>query len=318
MAERWDPIADILRRRVRRGVQAGTLRRGDRLPSARALAVELNTDPRQVAGAYRDLEREGLVELRARGGVYVALRSESEAVVPTPDPAWLAGILSEAVAREVPLLEVPGWLERALGAVTLHAVVVAATSDQASGLCRELQDDFGLRADALLADDLAPLLGDAGLEGGDVPAELRDAALVVTTESLGAPVARLAGQLGVPCVVTTVRPDLIGGEWQLLLRHPLWVVVADARFEATLRRFLEARFGAENLRTLVVGRDDVATIPDGAPTYVTRGARERLGATRIPGRILPATRTISRESSREIIEHIVRANLRALASSGDD
>jgi hypothetical protein len=68
----------------------------------------------------------------------------------------------------------------------------------------------------------------------------------------------------------------------------------------------------ENLHVVVLGRDDLATIPADAPTYVTQAARRALGDTPVHGRILPASRTISLESAREIFGFIVRANTEAL------
>jgi hypothetical protein len=43
--------------------------------------------------------------------------------------------------------------------------------------------------------------------------------------------------------------------------------------------------------------------------------RAALGNTPIPGRILPAARTISNESARSIFDFIVRANLRAIQAA---
>src|SRR5438128_1594412 len=61
-------IAEVMRRRVLGGVASGTLRRNDRLPSARELASEFDVDPRLVLSAYRVLSREGIVEIRRRSG----------------------------------------------------------------------------------------------------------------------------------------------------------------------------------------------------------------------------------------------------------
>jgi len=46
------------------------------------------------------------------------------------------------------------WLRRALETLRLRAAVITTTADQAFGLCRELRDDFGMEADAVLADEL--------------------------------------------------------------------------------------------------------------------------------------------------------------------
>ena len=80
-----------------------------------------------------------------------------------------------------------------------------------------------------------------------------------------------------------------------------------------LRRFYATVPGIENLRILVLGRDDLREIPPEAPTYVTQRARAELGDVRIPGRVLPAARTIAAASAREIFSFIVRANIEAMS-----
>jgi len=43
----------------------------DQLPSVRALAEELVLNPNTIARAYSDLAREGLIESRRAGGVFI-------------------------------------------------------------------------------------------------------------------------------------------------------------------------------------------------------------------------------------------------------
>jgi len=56
---------------VRNGVALGTLHAGDQLPTVRELAVKLAVNPNTVAKAYRDLEREGMVETVSGRGTFV-------------------------------------------------------------------------------------------------------------------------------------------------------------------------------------------------------------------------------------------------------
>ena len=56
---------------VRNGVALGTLHAGDQLPTVRELAVRLAINPNTVAKAYRDLEREGMVETISGKGTFV-------------------------------------------------------------------------------------------------------------------------------------------------------------------------------------------------------------------------------------------------------
>lgn len=305
MTDSRELIVDVLRGRVLRGLQAGTLRPGDRLPSARDLAVEFGVDYRVVLAAYRELVAESLVELRTRGGVYVAARPGSERGIPPLPDTWLADVLTQGLAREIPGTELHEWLRRCTETLRLRAVVVASTVDQVYGLCRELRDDFALETDGLLASEIR--------DGAVVPAPLRRTDVVVTTVAHGQRLGELAQRLGKQLVVVDVRPDLLGGEWALLLRRPVYVVVATVEFGEMLRRFYAHVPGIENLRLLVLGRDDLAAIEPDAPVYVTQHARAELGDTPIRGRILPAARTIAVESARALFTFIVRENIEAMA-----
>src|SRR5262245_8210656 len=57
---------------VRHGVETGALRPGEQLPGIRPLAEELVINPNTVAKAYRELQHEGVIELRHGAGAFVA------------------------------------------------------------------------------------------------------------------------------------------------------------------------------------------------------------------------------------------------------
>jgi GntR family transcriptional regulator len=57
---------------VKHAVETGALRAGDQLPGIRPLAEELVVNPNTVAKAYRELEHEGVIELRHGAGAFVA------------------------------------------------------------------------------------------------------------------------------------------------------------------------------------------------------------------------------------------------------
>ena len=304
MTEPRPEIVETLRGRVLRGLEAGTLQVGDRLPSARDLAHEFAVDHRVVLAAYRQLAEETLVELRPRGGIYVAARPASAGGIPPLPEGWFADLLAQGLAREIPAPELHEWLRRCTETLRLRVAVVASTWDQAYGLCRELRDDFGLEAEPLLAEEVRT--------ARESPLPIRRSDLILTTEVHRGWVSALTGSLHKPVCVIEVRPDLLGGDWALLLRRPVYAVVATAEFGQMLRTFFADVPGIENLCILVFGRDDLTTIPEDAPTYVTQRVRQQLGDVRIRGRILPAARTISTRSAREIFAFIVRANVEAM------
>ena len=67
------PIYVQIMDEVRRGIATGLLGADEALPSVRQLAVSLRINPNTVAQAYRELEREGVVEVRRGQGTFVVL-----------------------------------------------------------------------------------------------------------------------------------------------------------------------------------------------------------------------------------------------------
>jgi DNA-binding transcriptional regulator YhcF (GntR family) len=303
---RTPPIAESLRARVLRGLQNGTLALGDRLPSARELVAEFAVDHRLIVAAYRQLAREGLVEVRERGGVYVAADTVPSSELPAPPAHWIVDTLAQAHAHEMPASQVHEWLRRSTETLRLRTVVVSTTPDQVAGLARELRDDFGLDAEGVTGDELALATSP--------PLNVKRADVLIATSGQKDLVERIGAALKKPTIAIDVRPDLVLGEWALLLRRPVWAIVATPEFGDMLRRFFATVPGVENLNVLVHGRDDLATIPEGAPTYITARVREAIGDTPIRGRVLAAARTISTDSARTIFDFIVRGNLAALAA----
>ena len=73
------PYLQIVRQ-VRQALRMGILDVGDQLPSVREVVAAVAVNPNTVLKAYRDLEREGLVEARAGQGTFV------RALPPGPPP----------------------------------------------------------------------------------------------------------------------------------------------------------------------------------------------------------------------------------------
>jgi GntR family transcriptional regulator len=66
------PIYLQLMEQVKHAVEIGALRPGEQLPGIRPLAEELVINPNTVAKAYRELEHEGVIELRHGAGAFVS------------------------------------------------------------------------------------------------------------------------------------------------------------------------------------------------------------------------------------------------------
>jgi len=72
------PIYLQLMQQVRHAVETGALKPGEQLPSIRPLAEELVVNPNTVAKAYRELEHQGVIELRQGAGAFVAATAATQ------------------------------------------------------------------------------------------------------------------------------------------------------------------------------------------------------------------------------------------------
>ena len=73
------PIYLQLMEQIKHAVETGAIRAGEQLPTIRSVAEELTMNPNTVARAYRELEGEGIVEVRHGLGVFVAGQRSSAA-----------------------------------------------------------------------------------------------------------------------------------------------------------------------------------------------------------------------------------------------
>ena len=72
------PIYLQLMEQVKHSIETGALRPGEQLPGIRPLAEELVINPNTVAKAYRELEHEGVIELRQGAGAFVSGNSGAQ------------------------------------------------------------------------------------------------------------------------------------------------------------------------------------------------------------------------------------------------
>mgnify|MGYP001135563000 CR=1 FL=1 len=66
------PVYLQLIEQVKHAIDVGALRSGEQLPAIRRVAEDLVINPNTVAKAYRDLEHEGVIELKQGAGAFVA------------------------------------------------------------------------------------------------------------------------------------------------------------------------------------------------------------------------------------------------------
>src|SRR5580704_17110811 len=65
------PLYIQLMEQVKHAVELGALREGDQLPTIRKVARDLVVNPNTVARAYRELEHEGVLDLKHGTGAFV-------------------------------------------------------------------------------------------------------------------------------------------------------------------------------------------------------------------------------------------------------
>jgi len=77
------PIYLQLMEQVKHAIETGALRPGEQLPGIRPLAEELVINPNTVAKAYRELEHEGVIELRHGAGAFVSATARGKKAADT-------------------------------------------------------------------------------------------------------------------------------------------------------------------------------------------------------------------------------------------
>jgi GntR family transcriptional regulator len=65
------PLYVQLVEHLKHSIETGAIKPGEQLPSVRRMAEDLLINPNTVVRAYRDLEGEGILELRHGSGVFV-------------------------------------------------------------------------------------------------------------------------------------------------------------------------------------------------------------------------------------------------------
>jgi GntR family transcriptional regulator len=338
MRKRTD-VLDALRQRVISARHFNAVPPGGRLPSARALAEEMRADARVVVAAYRELEREGLVERRppsrrffatghASGGSRAGDRRTVVAATTVGADEWLVDVLAQALERDVAVPGFPEYARRAMETLRLRAACIECNLDQQEWLRRELSDDYGFEAEGVELEAAEAALGE--ISSGDelgaahtplaarlLPPALRRASLLVTTPAHEPVVRELAERSGKGCVIVTHRADLAAELERLLADGPVYFVGTDVRFAAKIRALFSAWAHVEHVRPVILGGNDPGEIPPGASVYVMRAARDRLGALPPQVRVLPTLRAFSRETRVQLLRYLVRANLRAAAASAE-
>ena len=114
------PIYLQLMEQVKHAIETGALRAGEQLPGIRPLAEELVINPNTVAKAYRELEHEGVIELRHGAGAFVAANAHARKTTDKLRAAQtiVAGAIEKLHARGVTDEEIRRLFEAELAGLT--------------------------------------------------------------------------------------------------------------------------------------------------------------------------------------------------------
>ena len=115
------PIYLQIMEQVKHAIETGALKPGEQLPSIRPLAEELVVNPNTVAKAYRELEHEGVIELRQGAGAFVSDKapSKKDADKLRAAQATVAGAIDKLRARGVTSDEIRRLFEAELAAASI-------------------------------------------------------------------------------------------------------------------------------------------------------------------------------------------------------
>jgi len=248
-------ILDRLRERMVSGRYLGHWRPGDRLPSIREIAEAENVDRKTAAAAYRRLEEEGLVRVRARSGVYLSSPNSSHAPGPLERlyRRWLENTYDGATALGLDTRNILRLVTAMAEVERQRLPVVECDAPQAEAMAAELRDRLGIRATPCLLEELHhadPLLAEAPL--------------LVSTPYHAADVALLApGRL---IIEATLSPELLRQLARRMEQGPVTIVAAQGTVVAKLRRALQQTglaLGASDSAVRIIGvadRGDLAEV----------------------------------------------------------
>ena len=266
-------ISDLLRRRIVADVHLGRLRPGDRLPSLRTIGNELGVSIRAAARAYSELQREGLVTVRGRSGIYLVLPQVVDISLDPPFD-WYAEMLKEAWARRIPLTEIRDTLSEVIDN-PMRVACVESTEDHMEAFCSELAEDFALETVSVHLNGQTARVGD---EEMSLREALADVDFIVTTAFHSADVHEVADELQKPVVIVSVNDSLVEAIERELRTQPVTIVGCDPAFTKRFRDSLAERLHANgNLSVVTVEElQRAGGAVNGTATLMTRAARKSM------------------------------------------
>lgn len=300
MVRSGDDFGEELRHRLVGLLHAGRLEAGDRLDSVRKLARDRGIDHRVVAEAYRELEAEGLVEIRRGSGVYVACQEDGSGLA-GERVRWVAELLHDGWKR--------GWSRREVGRIVrragfrkLRCACIESNEDHMVAFGSELSSDFDLSVKEVYVDP------DAGVDHIS-KAALADVDIVATSVFHAKVARRLSGRISTPIIVLTIAPEYSGRVDARLRSGRTTTVAVDPGYGRRGERYLKGTVHQNNVRLLSLDEAERLGVDMERPdVLLTRATRRRLGLEDFH-LIAPPPGVISTASAGALLHEITRLSI---------
>lgn len=239
-------ILDRLRDRIVSGIYFGLWRPGERLPSIREIADAEGVDRKTAAAAYRRLEREGLVRVHPRSGVYLRAQRPLEAATPLEKlyRRWLENTYARASALGLRTNTILHLVTAVAEIERLRIPVIEQDWPQAETIAAELRERAGINAAPV---PLSALSRDDG--------SWAEAPFVVTTPYCRGSVVAIDNSK--PIVEATLSQNTVRELREKIHEGDLAIVVSNESIAEKLRPFIMRghHFGNGNAIHIVTATD---------------------------------------------------------------
>jgi DNA-binding transcriptional regulator YhcF (GntR family) len=302
-------ILDQLRDRIVTGLYFGNWQPGERLPSIRDIADAESVDRKTAAAAYHRLEEEGLVEVKARSGVFLRDENGNGSGTATGGPLeklqrrWLKNTYDGARALGLDTRTVLRLFQAVSEVEATPIPVVEEDDATARTIARELRDCIGIDARPATINEITTR-----------PGAFAAAPFAVTTPYYAA---RLAGLLPRMSLITaTLSLELLHGLMQRAAGGPILVTVPSewiaSRVESALRQRAP---NAERTQVVVANGDtDLQQLRrDAACVFVWPGCEDVLSMFADDDCVKPV-RLLSEATTDRVRSAVLDAALRVMAA----